>query len=163
MLNIAEVPLTGGRCAIVDESDLALLSLFRWQLVANDRRSHVYASTQVRSGAGGTSVRMHRLIMSAGPGMVVDHRDGDTLNNRRSNLRVCTASENSCNRHAVWSGSGLKGAFFHRSSGLWRSSIVVRHETHYLGYFKTAEEAHAAYCAAALRLHGEFANFGRSR
>jgi hypothetical protein len=103
-------------------------------------------------------IYLHRMLIDAPRGKLVDHVNGDTLDNRKENLRVCTKSENSRNQkgRAV---SGLKGAYFHKKNQKWHSSIRVGTKTINLGYFDTAEEAHRAYCKAAKEHYGEFARF----
>jgi hypothetical protein len=89
--------------------------------------------------------------------MVVDHIDGDGLNNRRSNLRVCTHAQNRLNVGKRKSNtSGLKGAFWSKDKSRWESYITFNHTRRFLGRFETAAEAHAAYVNAAKALHGEF-------
>jgi len=94
------------------------------------------------------------------PDAYIDHADGVRSNNAISNIRECSRSQNSMNRPLFKnSRTGLKGAKFIRE-GKYRSSIKVNSKTIHLGYFQTAEEAHAAYCEAANQNHGEFANLG---
>jgi hypothetical protein len=102
----------------------------------------------------------HRLIWlhvtGEWPSEVLDHIDGNPSNNAWTNLRPATRAEN--NRNKVARGhSALKGTTYEPKSRLWVASIMLRRKNHYLGRFATAEEAHAAYVAAARRLHGEFA------
>jgi hypothetical protein len=104
---------------------------------------------------------MHRLIvgLSNDDKRVVDHIDGNPLNNQRSNLRVCAPSQNIKNqRLRTDSTSGLKGVS--KYQGYWRARIQVDGKRINLGNFSTREEAHAAYCLAARQFHREFANFG---
>lgn len=94
------------------------------------------------------------------PENVVDHRNGIRLDNRWKNLRAATRSQNSQNAGAHKdSFSSLKGAHWHPGAGRWMASIMIAGKSHYLGLFATPELAHAAYCEAATRLHGEFARF----
>ena len=90
----------------------------------------------------------------------VDHRDGNPSNNALSNLRLATSSQQKQNKRVQSNNaSGLKGAFYHacHAGKKWRSQIKVGDKLIYLGYFDTAEEAHAAYTQAAARHFGEFA------
>jgi hypothetical protein len=97
--------------------------------------------------------------------MVIDHINGDRLDNRIENLRTATYSQNSANakRHSR-NTSGLKGASKRfkngKWTGRWQASITYQRKQINLGYFDTKEEAHAAYLEAARRLQGEFANCG---
>lgn len=106
---------------------------------------------------------VHRLafVMSTDVWVsLVDHIDGARSNNRVSNLRACTKSENLCNRGKQANNtSGFKGVFLHKP-GQWRARINVDRKCHHLGVFPTAQAAHHAYQIAAARLHGRFANAG---
>ena len=88
----------------------------------------------------------------------VDHKDTDPGNNRWKNLRPATSTENKQNRKVQSnSSSGLKGAFFCKDTGRWRSKIKTPNGMVELGRFDTPEAAHAAYAAAAIKYHGDFA------
>jgi hypothetical protein len=101
---------------------------------------------------------LHRLVMNNPEGFDVDHRSGRKLDNRKSELRVCDTSQNTCNRGAQSNNkSGFKGVFWSTWMNKWCSRIQLYQKNRHLGYFDTAEEAHAAYCEAAHSLHGEFA------
>ena len=89
----------------------------------------------------------------------VDHKDVDPDNNRWENLRAATNQQNCCNRVHP-NPSGLKGVSWKRRNRKWVAQIGVDGKRIHLGLFDSAEAAHAAYCAAAERLHGEFANLG---
>lgn len=104
---------------------------------------------------------LHRFILGdACIGKVVDHIDGAGWNNQRTNLRACAQAENVRNQQMRGdNSSGLKGTSWHKASQRWRAVIQIDRKQCALGYFDTAEEAHAAYCEAATRLHGEFARF----
>lgn len=146
-----KIPLTRGLSAFVDEADFVELSRHKWS--AKRGRGTWYAVRRV----GRTQVRMHREIMGlkAGDARQVDHADGDGLNCRRENLRLCTVAQNQANRGATkGSTSGFKGVF--REAGKWRAKIGFEGRSLHVGMFGTKEEAAAAYNGAAARLHGEF-------
>lgn len=110
----------------------------------------------------GRSYLMHRLaflyMTGRWPAEELDHRDGDPSNYRWANLREATRAQNCQNmRRSKKNKSGLKGASFNRQHGTWVGSIAADGTQIMLGRFDTAEAAHAAYCEAARRLHGEFA------
>jgi hypothetical protein len=102
-------------------------------------------------------IRIHRLVMKPPQGMVVDHIDGDKLDNRKSNLRICTQQENKFARHAVDAKSGYKGVYYQKGNGRWWASVQARCHIYHLGRFDSAEKAALAYNDKALELFGEFA------
>lgn len=95
--------------------------------------------------------RLHRFVMRlTDPQLVVDHINGDTLDNRKENLRVITKAENNKNvRKRVTNTSGFTGVTLSPRTGLWRSGIWLNHKYFYLGEFDTKHEAAIAYMAAA--------------
>jgi hypothetical protein len=98
------------------------------------------------------------LIAGSWPMHEIDHIDMVRSNNRFMNLREATRSKNTMNRGArAETASGLKGACWDKSRNAWIATIRVDGKQHFLGRFATAEEAHAAYAAAAATLHGDFA------
>lgn len=104
---------------------------------------------------------LHRIIwlyMTGKWPAEIDHRDGNGLNNRWSNLREATRSQNAANCGAMRTNKyGLRGVCFHKSAGRFQAQIKVDGKNRYLGLFDTKEEARAAYLAAAIEEHGEFA------
>jgi hypothetical protein len=118
---------------------------------------------EARRITNGPSV--HRLIYYIHHGWVpriIDHKDGNTRNNRIENLRAATEEQNQANsKRAKNNTSGFKGVSYHKPTGKWTSSIRLHNKAKYLGKFDTAEEAHAAYCAAGERLRGEYFNAGK--
>jgi hypothetical protein len=101
----------------------------------------------------------HRIIwkMQTGrdPAVLIDHINGDKVDNRWDNLREATYSQNNRNSRAQCNNSsGFKGVT--RDTVHWKATIYANGKNHYLGNFKTPEEAHAAYCKASVKMHGEF-------
>lgn len=150
------IPLTQGKVAIVDAADYEWL--MRWKWHARKKQNTFYAS---RDGGYMDDkhliIQMHRLIVGAELGQVVDHIDGNGLNNTRHNLRICTHQENLRNRSATSRNkTGFKGVSLEPDTGKWRAKIKAGGKTIHLGVFATAEEAARAYDAASTNLFGEF-------
>lgn len=112
-----------------------------------------------RGNAGSSTIYMHRVIMCPGPGMVVDHINGDSLDNRRINLRVCLPCENAKNRRVgINNRSGFKGVNWVKSHKQFVAKIGRCRSKDFLGYYRTAIEAANAYDDAAVEHFGEYAN-----
>jgi hypothetical protein len=101
---------------------------------------------------------MHHHLILPPDGYVVDHINGDGLDNRRSNLRLATVAQNAWNSKKRNPRSGYKGVWFAKDKRLWRAAIVCNRKRIHLGYFKNKIAAAHAYDAAARKLHGKFAN-----
>jgi hypothetical protein len=86
-------------------------------------------------------IYLAREIMDAVKGIVVDHINGDPLDNRRSNLRLITQGENVMNQHTTYGKSKYRGVCWHKRWNLWQAQVTIRGEKHYLGYFKDEDEA----------------------
>lgn len=153
-MTVVEVPLSRGLVAVLDEQDWPKVADLTWY-AHEPRPGEAYAAH--RSSKPRTIVRMHRLILGVtDPDLLVDHRDGDRLNNRRANLRVATVAQNNRNRGQLRTGtSPYKGVT--RRGARWSAGIWADGRSLYLGTFDSAELAAEAYNAAAVRLHGDFA------
>ena len=157
--NTKTVPLSGGKVALIDEDDFGIVSPYKWYLTEKG-----YAGSTKVVDRKTLNLRMHRMIMGLckGDKREVDHINGNKLDNRRQNLRICTRRENNFNMPLQSSNkSGYKGVHQHKRDGKWEAMISVGGKRYWLGRFNTAEEAYAKYCEAAPRLHGEFANLGK--
>ncbi len=142
------IPLSRGLVAVVDDADFEELSRFKWS-ATSFRTSGPYA---VRKD-GSRMVLMHRELLCAG---LVDHIDGNGLNNQRANLRPASVGENAHNqRMRSTNTSGVKGVSFDKARGKW-IGFVGRKEGGFRRRFDTFEEAHAAVLNARSELHGEF-------
>jgi hypothetical protein len=155
--NVAYVPLSQGYEAIIDAEDANLIGLFNWCAEVKKGRARPVRNLKDRVPGKRAMIYMYRQIISAPDEKVVDHINGNGLDNRKANLRVATQAENSRNqRIARHNTSGLKGASLHRQTGKWRAQIVVGGKRYSLGLHDTPEIAHAAYAIASAKKHGEF-------
>lgn len=140
-----KIKLTQERFAIVDDRDFGWLSKYKWCV-----NSKNYVINRI-----GT---MHKLIMNPPKGLQVDHINGNRFDNRRSNLRLCTVSQNCASRVSrVKPKSGYRGVTFHSSTGKWRACIKVNQNKISLGLFFDKEQAAFAYNNAAKVFFGAFA------
>jgi len=154
----ATIALTRGRIALVDAGDYEFLSQYKWTAVLIGRKGYKYWSAQTK--IGGRSVFMHRLIMAAPNDLQVDHKNQNTLDNQRSNLRLCTNSQNQANRPlSKRNTSGYRGVVLDRSvvKNIWRAQIRINRKRLHLGNFAASEDAARAYDEAARFHFGEFA------
>lgn len=156
-----EIPLTRGKVAIVDDEDFERLSKWKWHAMKNSGSGIWYAARAVPAGTlkpWQTRLRMHREILGAAGKDVVDHRNGDGLDNRRENLRLCSQSQNRMNSiRSRRSRSRFKGVVAHAKTGRWRAVLTVDGRRTWLGWFDSDEEAARVYDAEARRVYGEFA------
>lgn len=157
----ALVPLSRGLFALVSPDDLDRVSAFRWRASSPDRNGRSYAQrthhTGPRSQRKTSVVLMHRLILEAPTGVLVDHINGDRLDNRRENLRLTDHRGNARNRGLHRNNtSGFKGVIFY--GGRWYAQIKVDRRNRGLGGYSAPEDAARAYDRAALHHYGEFAS-----
>jgi hypothetical protein len=158
--NIAYVPLTQGYEAVIDADDAPLVINSNWAAQVKRRRDGSVRTVYAFQMRGGRSDHrmfyMHRVIAGVPEGMVTDHRDGDGLNNRRSNLRHATDLQNGRNmRLSAANTSGVKGVYWAKRERRWVAEIRADGKQ-CLGYFRSIEQAAAAYAKASAELHGEF-------
>ncbi len=148
---IRPIPLNDGKIAIIDEADYELVRQYKW---------HCYDRYVICSphGKERTTISMHRLIMKPPAGFVVDHINQNKLDNRRSNLRICTQSQNKANCFkSANNKSGIKGVSWNKSTRKWQTSIRNNRKHIFIGQFKDIHEASQAYAKKAREIFGEFA------
>lgn len=163
---MVEISLRGlGGVALVDATDVAVIERHTWYAVAPDRdgpgRVYAMAKPYVRGTRRQPTVWMHRLLMAPAPGLVVDHRDGNGLNNCRANLRLCTQSQNNANMRVVRSATGYKGVYRGRNGRIF-AAYQSKGRSIRIGAFDTAEAAAKAYDEAVAAEFGEFAATNRA-
>lgn len=155
---MAEIKLENSTSvAIIDDTDKEIIDKFRWR--AAKGKNTQYAVTRMN----GTTVLMHRFILRAsGRNKFVDHKNGNGLDNRRDNIRVCTPSENNRNKRIYKNNTSRMKGVTALTNGKFISRIRTGEGLIYLGTFKSLEDAAIAYDNAAKAHHQEFAylNFG---
>ena len=147
--SVRRIPLGNGLFAILDDTDYEEISKHKWYVSRHGPT--IYAICRKRGGI----VYMHRMIMRPRKGYIVDHIDGNGLNNRRCNLRVCTPRQNQANRRPRGGTSRFVGV--RRSRDKWDAGLHWRGKYVYLGLFEDEVEAAKARDRKAYELHGEYA------
>ena len=152
-----EIKLTKGYVALVADEDYELISKFKW--FANVQKDGYIRAVKNKT-LKCNHTKMHRMILNViNPKILIDHKDGNPLNNQRYNLRICNDSQNVCNiRSAKNSTSKYLGVSFCKSTKKWRATIFKDYKQKSLGRYNTENEAALAYNEAAIKEHGEFAN-----
>ena len=150
-----ELILTQGFVALVDDDDYERTWRHRWSMLGNKK---FYYARNSKLGA------LHRFIMNCPKDMMVDHINHNGLDNRKENLRICTAGQNRMNSRAAKNKSiQYKGVARNSDGGKFYARITANHRNLYLGSFDTAEEAARAYDDKAIEIFGEFAKLNFSK
>lgn len=157
---VREIPLTQGKVALVDDDDYNAVSQFKWRVVRSTVKNRVlfYAVRSLPKSEPKHIQALHQFLVRTDH--EVDHKDGDGLNNQRSNIRPATASQNQANSHFKKPGasSRFRGVTWVRSRNRWQSVIQVNNKEFWIGRFHSEEDAARAYDAAAIAYFGEFAS-----
>lgn len=156
-----EIQLTQGKVALVDDEDFDYLNQWKWY--ANNLKGKFYAvrSESINKKYTGCLL-MHRVIMNPTKGLVVDHINGDTLNNQKNNLRNCTHADNIKNQKlSISNKTGFRGVSWHKNNKVYESRIRSNNISYYIGSFNNPIDAAKAYNEAAIKFHGEFANLNK--
>lgn len=159
-----KIPLTQSKFALIDDDDFEKASKFKWCAYrASSGAFYAHRGCWNRKIGKQTSVYLARFIMNAPKGILVDHINHDTLDNRKANLRLCDRAGNRSNSKLnKINSSGLKGVWFRKSTGNWLVQIQHNKRKRHVGVFPTAKIAAKAYDKAAKLLHGEFACTNKS-
>lgn len=154
-----EILLTQGKVALVDDRDYGYLMAWKWR-ASKQKNGDFYAKrrARVKPGEKQSSIYMHRVILAAPKDMLVDHRNTNTLDNRRKNLRLCSKSENAHNCGVRSDNtSGHRGICWHKRAKKWMVRLKSDNVDKYLGVFADLQDAINARKAAEEKYVGEFA------
>ena len=149
---------------IVEPADYYTFNKFNWIFLRCNKKP--YAVSEFKIGRAKTKkMYLHRAIMRAPKGKLVDHKNGDGLDNRRANLRLATRSQNMMNRAKTKSKTSSRyiGVSFDKDCKRWRAAIRVHYKQRWLGSFKNEIDAAKAYDIAAIKYHKEFASLNFPR
>jgi hypothetical protein len=149
-----EIVLSQNKIAIVDDDDYYRLKQYNWYAV--NEHGYWYGQAFIST----KQVFMHRFIMNTPAHLKTDHKNNDGLDNRKENLRICTAAQNTHNqiRQSRNKSSKFKGVYWYSPRNRWRAIIRVGMKRYYLGNFKDEKTAALAYNIAAITYHEDFAN-----
>jgi hypothetical protein len=157
--NTCSLVTTGGDVVYFDSEDREKVYRYNWYTKKQHKNTSTpYAASVKTVGGARKLILMHQLVMDAKNGIEIDHKDGNGFNNRKSNLRSCTRSQNCMNQKKKAGTSKYKGVSWVKRDGSFYAQIKVGGKNKFLGYFKTDEIAAArAYDSAARKYFGEFA------
>ena len=151
------IPLTQNKFAEVDTVDYEMVSAYKWY-ADQHRNGRWYAARDVKIRGKRKKIYMHKFIIGSVGKKDIDHRNRDGLNNRRSNLRVCTRSQNNQNRiPSSNTSSKYKGVYWSKVARKWMAYIKTEGKRLHLGYHKKEEDAAGFYNMAARLFFGEHA------
>lgn len=142
-----EISLTQGKVTLVDGEDYEWLLGWKWHAWREPKSGLFYAKSSILYDEKRRPISMARLLMNPAKGQLVDHRDRNTLNNQRLNLRICDYSENAMNKIHPRNGSHFRGVYFisDKLKKPFRTYLKFRGVHYQGGYHATAEEAALAY------------------
>lgn len=152
-MEFVNYPISAGRFfCVVDSSVVHVLDQYRW-FALKKHGNKIYA---IRRDKNNKQIYMHRQIMEVSDrGLCVDHINGDPLDNRKENLRICSQGENMRNYRNAWGKEGVRGVM-KTTKGKFRARIRHNYKLHHIGTFDTLHDASIAYAFASSLLHGEF-------
>lgn len=157
----AEIYLVNNRSeivgkAIIDLDDVEKIKDYKWNMHVERNGTYKYVTTSSKKCP---YTKLHRLIMDAKENEIVDHINHNELDNRKSNLRICTNQQNICNCNIPKNNkSGCKGVYWAKDKQKWTVQVTINNKTKYIGRYSTYEEAVEARIQATKKYYGEYAN-----
>lgn len=152
------------RVTLVDDDMFEELNKYSWNLRIKKGRNTDYVARPIKLGEKQSAILIHRFILNLkkGDGQQVDHINGNGLDNRLVNLRICTHQQNQCNSGLQKNNtSGYKGVHWRKDCSKWYCCIYLNGKPIYLGRFECKIEAAKVYNEAAVKYYGEFARLNK--
>ncbi len=153
-----EIQLTNQIFTIVDDEDFEYLNQWKWYLLKSKTNYYAIRTSRPENKL----IQLHRVVIQAKKGEIVDHVNRNKLDNRKSNLRICTISQNNQNRKInKLNKSGFNGVSWNSNNKKWVAQIAYNNKKVHIGFFNDPIQAAKAFNEAALKYHGEFANLNK--
>lgn len=153
-----KIKLSQNKVVLVDDEDFKRVKAFKWHFSWSGWRG--YAKTNILLyGNKRTSIYLHRFLLNAQKGMQTDHINGNTMDNRKENLRLCTKQQNAFNKKSAHKNNklGIKGVHWDKNSKRFRAQIMVNGKNFNLGSFEVLSDADTSYRKAEKKYFGNFA------
>lgn len=150
---VKKVVLTQKKVALISDADAEAIYQFKWHAV------RIHNAWYAAASVGGTRIYMHRFVLSPPDNAEIDHINGNGLDNRRSNLRICTHAQNLANQQpqSRKKYSRFKGVTWCKRDKIWIAQIKVAQRRYSLGRYDDEADAARAYNRAATKHFGDFA------
>jgi hypothetical protein len=153
-----EIQLTNEIFTIVDDEDFEYLNQWKWYLLKSKTNYYAIRTSRPENKL----IQLHRVVIQAKKGEIVDHVNRNKLDNRKSNLRICTISQNNQNRKiSKLNKSGFNGVSWNSNNKKWVAQIACNNKKVHIGFFNDPIEAAKAFNEAAIKFHKEFANLNK--
>ena len=146
--------------AIVDDADFDFLNQWKWHVSIEGKCAYASRNATVQEKINGSpsTIKMHRIILGSPTGCIIDHKDGNGLNNQKSNLRICSHAQNLMNTPTARNNtSGFKGVSFRKDVSKYEAYLHTKKQKIRLGLYLCPIEAAKAYDDAANKYFGEYA------
>jgi hypothetical protein len=153
-----------GNSVLIDEEDYKKIKNKKWSVntVSKGNCEKKYLRTGIYNSKNKNTdhISLHRFIMGVKNGEYVDHINGNTFDNRKCNLRICTNAENAANsKKNIKNTSGYKGVSWDKSKNKWSAFITFNYKHIFIGRYENKKIAYINYCLAAIKYFGKFARF----